>query len=217
MSSVIRLTPQAHPTNLQIVARATLPSAHGDFTIVAFDGLSDGGEHVAIVRGDVGGAEDVPTRVHSECLTGDALASLRCDCRQQLELALANVGGLERGIVLYLRQEGRGIGLRNKLRSYELQDGGLDTVEANHALGFADDERSYRVAAEMLRCLDVASIELMTNNPDKVRQLRDHGVRVTARRPHEIVPNPHNAGYLATKRVKSGHLLRLDLAEKRPS
>jgi len=209
MSSAIRLVRPPSTSNLRVVARAALPSAHGAFTIVAFDGLGDGGEHVALVRGDVAGAEDVPTRLHSECLTGDALASLRCDCREQLELAMQTIGRLDRGIVLYLRQEGRGIGLRNKLMSYALQDGGLDTVEANHALGFHDDERRYGVAAEMLRCLDVASVQLMTNNPDKIRQLTELGVRVSARLRHEIEPNPHNASYLATKRRKSGHMLEL--------
>jgi GTP cyclohydrolase II len=212
MTTAIHIAPNSGVCSSQgarIVARAALPSTHGRFEVVAFDGLCDDGEHVAIVKGQVEGATDVPVRIHSECLTGDALGSLRCDCRQQLELALSTIGQREHGMVLYLRQEGRGIGLRNKLMSYELQDGGLDTVQANHALGFADDERTYQAAAEMLRCLDVASVELMTNNPDKIRQLRDHGVRVTGRIPHEIEPNPHNEAYLATKRHKSGHLLEL--------
>lgn len=191
------------------VARAALPSRFGAFRIVAFENLDDGRDHVAIVKGDVEGHEDVVTRVHSECLTGDALASLRCDCRAQLELALQTIGDRERGMVLYLRQEGRGIGLCNKIRSYELQDQGLDTVEANLALGFRDDERDYRVAAEMVECLGVRSIALMTNNPSKVGQLRHYGVNVTTRVAHETMPNEHNRHYLATKRSKSGHLLQL--------
>lgn len=192
------------------VARAALPSRFGDFRIVAFENLDDGKDHVAIVKGDLAGARDVVTRVHSECLTGDALASLRCDCRDQLELALETIGGLERGLVLYLRQEGRGIGLCNKVRAYELQDQGLDTVEANVALGFRDDERDYRVAAEMLACLEVESIRLLTNNPSKVGQLRTLGIDVADRVAHEVPPTAHNQRYLATKRSKSGHLLTLD-------
>jgi len=184
-----------------------LPTRFGHFRLFGFD---DGGqEHVAVVRGNVAGESEVPMRIHSECLTGDALGSLRCDCREQLEASLSAIGAMERGIVLYLRQEGRGIGLLNKLRAYKLQEQGLDTVEANRALGFPDDARDYRVAASMLRELDVTSVAVMTNNPNKVAQLEAHGVPVTRRIPHEMPPNPHNCRYLATKAARSGHLLTL--------
>jgi GTP cyclohydrolase II len=162
---------------------------------------------VAITKGDVIGASDVPVRLHSECLTGDAIGSLRCDCRDQLEAALTAIGKLERGIVLYLRQEGRGIGLTNKVRAYSLQDEGLDTVEANHALGFRDDERDYAVAAHMLMSLKVESVQLMTNNPKKIEQLTQYGINVTQRIPHIMEANDHNRFYLETKAAKSGHMI----------
>jgi len=160
-----------------------------------------------MTRGSLEGRRDVLTRMHSECLTGDALASLRCDCREQLELSLERIASRADGLVLYMRQEGRGIGLCNKIRSYQLQDQGLDTVEANLVLGFRDDERDYAAAAEMLACLGVQSIRLMTNNPVKVAQLRRYGVQVTERVPHEITAGEHNRHYLETKRRRSGHLL----------
>lgn len=160
-----------------------------------------------MVHGEVFGAEAVPARVHSECLTGDVFASLRCDCRKQLELGLAQLGSLPRGVLLYLRQEGRGIGLVNKIRAYKLQEEGLDTVEANLALGFKDDERDYGVAAAMLRTLGVRSVHLLTNNPDKIAQLNHYGLRVLARIPHAIPPTTHNRRYLETKAKRSGHLL----------
>jgi GTP cyclohydrolase II len=190
---------------VRIVGVADLPTRFGDFRIVAFWNNRDEKEHVAIVRGDVVGAEEVPTRLHSECLTGDAIGSLRCDCRDQLEAALSRIGDLDRGLVLYLRQEGRGIGLINKVRAYALQDQGLDTVEANRALGFRDDERDYSIAAHMIHSLGVRSIRLMTNNPEKIGQLTQHGVKVADRIPHVIPPNPHNRFYLETKAERSGH------------
>lgn len=192
---------------VHIEAVAELPTRFGDFHIVAFSNNRDGKEHVAITKGDVIGAEDVPVRLHSECLTGDALGSLRCDCRDQLEAALQKIGSMERGIVLYLRQEGRGIGLTNKIRAYALQDQGLDTVEANLALGFRDDERDYAVAAHMLHSLKVKSIRLMTNNPKKIAQLEQHGVKINERLPHILPANEHNLFYLKTKAAKSGHLI----------
>jgi GTP cyclohydrolase II len=146
-------------------------------------------------------------RLHSECLTGDAIGSLRCDCRDQLEAALTAIGQMERGMVLYLRQEGRGIGLINKVRAYSLQDDGLDTVEANLALGFRDDERDYAVAAHMLMSLKIQSIQLMTNNPRKIAQLTQYGIQVSGRVPHIMQPNDHNRFYLETKAAKSGHLI----------
>ncbi len=194
---------------MSIADSAALPTQFGEFRIVGFVNEIDGREHVAIVRGDVSGAEAVPTRLHSECLTGDVLGSLRCDCRQQLELSLRNVAAMPRGNVLYLRQEGRGIGLVNKIRAYRLQEQGMDTVEANHALGFRDDERDFGVAAAMLHALGVESVALMTNNPEKIRQLEKGGVKVVQRLPHEIAAGVHNRRYLETKARRSGHLLAL--------
>jgi len=193
--------------SVKIVAMAELPSRFGDFHIIAFENNRDGKEHVAITKGDVIGAENVPVRLHSECLTGDVVGSLRCDCRDQLEAALKAIGQMDRGMVLYLRQEGRGIGLINKIRAYSLQDEGLDTVEANLALGFRDDERDYTVAAHMLKALQVRSVQLMTNNPKKINQLEQHGVQVNGRIPHIMEPNAHNRFYLETKAAKSGHMI----------
>jgi len=192
---------------VRIVAMAELPTRFGDFHIVAFENNRDGKEHVAVTKGDVIGASNVPVRLHSECLTGDALGSLRCDCRDQLEFALKAIGQMEKGMVLYLRQEGRGIGLTNKIRAYSLQDQGLDTVEANLALGFRDDERDYAVAAHMLMSLKIDSVQLMTNNPKKIDQLVQYGIQVNGRIPHIMKPNEHNRFYLETKAAKSGHLI----------
>ena len=192
---------------VRIVAMAELPTRFGDFHIVAFENNREGKEHVAITKGDVIGASNVPVRLHSECLTGDALGSLRCDCRDQLESALKAIGQMEKGMVLYLRQEGRGIGLTNKIRAYSLQDQGLDTVEANLALGFRDDERDYAVAAHMLMSLKIDSVQLMTNNPKKIDQLVQYGIQVNGRIPHIMKPNEHNRFYLETKAAKSGHLI----------
>ncbi|HMR97647.1 MAG TPA: GTP cyclohydrolase II [Anaerolineales bacterium] len=192
---------------VRVVAMAELPTRFGEFHIVAFENNRDGKEHVAIIKGDVIGAKDVPVRLHSECLTGDALGSLRCDCRDQLEASLKMIGAMGRGMVLYLRQEGRGIGLVNKIRAYSLQDQGLDTVEANHALGFRDDERDYAVAAHMLMSLKIESIRLITNNPKKIQQLIDYGINVSDRIPHIMEPNEYNRFYLETKAAKSGHMI----------
>ena len=192
---------------VRVVAMAELPTRFGEFHIIAFENNRDGKEHVAIIKGDVIGANDVPVRLHSECLTGDALGSLRCDCRDQLETSLRTIGQMERGMVLYLRQEGRGIGLVNKIRAYSLQDQGLDTVEANHALGFRDDERDYAVAAHMLMSLNVKSVRLITNNPKKIQQLTDYGITVSDRIPHIMPSNVHNRFYLETKVAKSGHMI----------
>jgi len=192
---------------VHIVALAELPTRFGDFHIIAFENNRDGKEHVAITKGDVIGAKDVPVRLHSECLTGDAIGSLRCDCRDQLEASLKTIGQMDIGMVLYLRQEGRGIGLINKIRAYELQDEGLDTVEANLALGFHDDERDYAVAAHMLMSLKIESVKLMTNNPKKIAQLTQYGINVTERIPHIMEANEHNNFYLETKATKSGHMI----------
>lgn len=192
---------------VRVVGFADLPTRVGRFRIVAFWNNRDAKEHVAMVHGDVVGASDVPTRLHSECLTGDVMGSLRCDCRDQLLEGLRKIQEMDRGILLYLRQEGRGIGLINKIRAYALQDQGLDTVEANLALGFRDDERDYAVAAHMLRSLDVKSVRLITNNPNKISQISQYGIAVTGRIPHVIPPNEYNQFYLETKAKRSGHYI----------
>jgi GTP cyclohydrolase II len=196
------------PALARIESSAELPTEFGTFRIHVFSNDLDSLEHLALVRGDVAGARDVPARMHSECLTGDALGSLRCDCRAQLQRALDQLGKEERGVLLYLRQEGRGIGLTNKIRAYRLQELGYDTIDANLALGFAADERDYSVAAAMLRTLGIESVALMTNNPDKIEKLCAAGIVVSERRAHEIDANVHNRAYLETKAVRSGHLLQ---------
>ena len=203
---------------VRIAATADLPSRFGDFHVVAFENTGDHKEHAAFVHGDAAiDGEDVPVRMHSECLTGDAIGSLRCDCRDQLEASLRQLATMPHGILLYLRQEGRGIGLTNKIRAYELQDHGLDTVEANHALGFRDDERDYGIAAHMLATLGVRSVRLLTNNPRKIAGLEALGIRVTDRIPLVTPPNPHNEEYLRTKAVKSGHLIEdAELEQQEP-
>jgi len=197
---------------VKVVGVADLPTRFGNFHIVAFWNNRDAKEHIAVVHGDVLDRDDVATRLHSECLTGDALGSLRCDCRDQLEVALRVLGAMERGCLVYLRQEGRGIGLINKVRAYALQDTGLDTVEANLALGFRDDERDYAIAAHMLKSLAIRSVRLMTNNPTKIRQLTQYGLQVSGRIPLVIPSNPYNRFYLETKANRSGHFI--DLAGK---
>jgi len=191
---------------VQIVARAKLPLEDLPPTqIVAFRASDDGQEHVALLIGAPGGRPPL-VRLHSECLTGDVFGSLKCDCGPQLKEALRIIGEAGGGVLLYLRQEGRGIGLANKLRAYALQDRGLDTVDANRRLGFADDERDYSHAAAMLRALGIDAVRLLTNNPKKVEGLEAAGIEVVERVPHHMPANPHNADYLATKRKKSGHL-----------
>ena len=194
-------------SSVGIVARAKLPLDDMPPTqIVAFRTSDDGQEHVALVVGAFAGKPPL-VRLHSECLTGDVFGSLKCDCGPQLKEALHIIGKEGGGVLLYLRQEGRGIGLANKLRAYSLQDRGLDTVDANRRLGFADDERDYGHAAAMLRTLGIERIRLLTNNPRKVQGLEAAGIEVTERVAHQMPANPHNADYLATKRKKSGHLL----------
>jgi GTP cyclohydrolase II len=192
---------------VEIYARARLPTRHGEFTIFAFRNDKDRLDHVALVKGDVWGRTCVPLRLHSECLTGDVFGSLKCDCREQLDLAKDSVAAMPYGMILYMRQEGRGIGLANKIRAYSLQDCGMDTVEANLHLGFDDDMREYDIAAEIVKLLGPISVELMTNNPTKVLGLSSHGVLVASRSSIEVAPNKHNVFYLNTKRRKSGHLL----------
>lgn len=192
---------------VRFIAEASLPTRYGDFRVLAFDCVTDGHEYGVLVRGEVRDQDAVPVRLHSECFTGDVMGSLKCDCRDQLEAALQYVGNSDIGVILYLPQEGRGIGLANKIRAYALQERGMDTVEANLALGFPDDLRRYDVAAEILRQLGVRSIALLTNNPNKVAGLRRIGIQVSHRIPLRTTSNRHNAFYLHTKKNKSGHQL----------
>ena len=204
---------EPYDTCVRIRAMADLPSRFGDYQVVAFTSCADHKEHAAFVHGDIFDGTEVPVRLHSECLTGDAIGSLRCDCRDQLIESLERIGQMERGIVLYLRQEGRGIGFVNKIRAYQLQDAGYDTVEANQILGFRPDERDYGVAAHMLRALHVRSIQIMTNNPAKVADLERHGIQIVGRIPVAIPPNEVNRQYLETKQRKMGHLLDLEQSD----
>jgi GTP cyclohydrolase II/3,4-dihydroxy 2-butanone 4-phosphate synthase/GTP cyclohydrolase II len=194
---------------VELYAEAPLPTRHGLFRTYVFREKASGKEHVAAVKGDIRGAHGVPVRVHSECLTSEILGSLKCDCRDQLGHALDLIGAAERGAVLYLRQEGRGIGLGNKIRAYALQARGADTYEANRQLGFGDDLRNYDIAACMLKELGVGSIELITNNPLKISALQAEGIVVRGRIPSLAATNPHNIGYLRTKRERTGHLIEL--------
>ena len=195
-------------TQLQTYAyHADMPTDYGEFKLHLYKSHLDGIHHVALVKGDIKGSEPTLVRVHSECLTGEVFHSLKCDCREQLDMALKRVGEAGQGLVLYLRQEGRGIGLGNKIRAYAKQDEGYDTVDANRVLGFDDDLRRYDIAAAMLAALDVRSVRLMTNNPEKVTGLEAEGVVVTERVEHSAAAHAHNREYLATKRTRMGHLL----------
>jgi GTP cyclohydrolase II len=195
---------------VEFYAETPLPTRHGLLRALVFREIATGKEHVVAVKGDLRGQEGVPVRVHSECLTSEILGSLKCDCREQLEAALDLIGRSERGAVVYLRQEGRGIGLGNKIRAYALQARGADTYEANRALGFGDDLRRYGVAAQMLGHLGVRSIDLITNNPLKIEGLEAEGVVIRQRIPSPAPSNPHNIGYLRTKRERTGHLIELE-------
>jgi len=193
---------------VQMVAHAELPTRYGRFTIFGFKGRGPREEAVALVRGNLKGRTAPLVRVHSQCLTGDVLTSLRCDCRAQLELSLKKIGQAPTGILVYLPQEGRGIGLMNKLRAYELQDGGMDTVEANETLGFAADARDYDFSAQILKTLGAKKIRLLSNNPEKVRQLESSGIQVIERVPCQPRVSRISRGYLKTKKRKMGHLLK---------
>ena len=192
---------------VRLVARAAFPTLFGEFTLLGFEDGATGNEFTAVVRGELRGAADCPVRVHSECHTGDIFGSLRCDCREQLEASLRYVAGHDRGAVVYLRQEGRGIGLLNKIRAYELQDRGLDTVAANEQLGFPADARDYRAAARVIELLGIVSVRLLTNNPEKISGLEREGITVTRRIPVVAAARPANRTYLATKRARLRHLL----------
>jgi GTP cyclohydrolase II len=192
----------------RMVAQAELPTRYGRFRIYGFEGRGPQEEAVALVRGNLRGRVAPLVRVHSQCLTGDVLTSLRCDCRAQLELSMKKIGQAPAGVLLYLPQEGRGIGLMNKLRAYELQDGGMDTVEANESLGFAADAREYEFPAKILKKLGTKKIRLLSNNPDKVHQLESAGVKVVERVPCQPRISKVSRKYLETKKKKMGHLLK---------
>ncbi len=199
---------------VQLVAVADLPSRFGEFQIAGFVSPCDGKEHTAIIRGDIVGKEGVVTRVHSECLTGDVMGSQRCDCRDQLQDSLKIIENEGTGVVLYLRQEGRDIGLTEKIKAYALQDEGLDTIDANIHLGYQPDERDYGIAANILNNLHIKSIKLLTNNPEKIKQLTDAGIKIIERLPLITEPTEFSKAYIETKAKRSGHLLG-DLANTR--
>lgn len=200
---------------VKVISVSDFPSEYGLFRIIGFVNNRDTKDHAIVLKGEIGDGENILTRIHSSCLTGDALGSMRCDCGPQLHEAMKIIENEGRGILLYHMEEGRGIGLLNKLRAYALQDHGLDTVDANTALGFRPDERDYRVPAEMLKKIGVTSVRLMTNNPDKVAQMEAYGIRVSERVHHELPPQIHDRKYMETKKERFGHILNLDHEEDR--
>lgn len=195
-------------SSVSLMASSKLPTPWGIFTLVGFQEIASGKDHAALVMGDIATPEPVLGRIHSECLTGDALFSLRCDCGFQLQAAMQRIAEEKRGVLLYVRQEGRGIGLLNKIHAYQLQDQGADTVDANVALGFAADMRDYTICADMLKLLGVQQLRLMTNNPRKLNAMEKMGIHIAERVPLQEGKNPYNEFYLATKAGKLGHLLQ---------
>ena len=192
---------------LEDLVQTPIPTLHGEFILHLYSNNIDDKEHIALVKGDVANQENIPVRIHSECFTGDVLGSRRCDCGEQLDMAMQMISEAQSGILIYLRQEGRGIGLLKKLQAYNLQDKGLDTVDANIHLGHLADEREYNVAALMLESLQVKSIQLITNNPKKIESLKKLGINVVKRIPIEVVAHKDNLGYLKTKAKKMAHIL----------
>jgi len=202
-----------HERLVQRVAEARLPTPYGEFTVIAYKSRTDPAEHLALVIGDVATDDPVLVRVHSQCLTGDVFHSMRCDCGEQIEMAMKRIAGEGRGVVLYMRQEGRGIGIHNKIKAYALQDEGLDTVEANLHLGFGPDLRDYGIGAQILADLGIRNMRLMTNNPKKIGGLESYGLKITEQLPLTTKPNPYNRRYLQTKQKKMGHLLKVSDAD----
>jgi len=204
-----------HESLVHRVAEAKLPTPHGEFAVIAYKSDTDPDEHVALVMGDVATDDPVLVRVHSQCLTGEVFGSLRCDCGEQIDMAMQKIAEEGRGILLYMRQEGRGIGIHNKIRAYALQDNGMDTVEANLCLGFEADLRDYGIGAQILAQLGLHNVRLLTNNPKKVVGLESYGLKVVETVPIIASPNPYNSRYLETKQKKMGHLLEVpDATEK---
>jgi 3,4-dihydroxy 2-butanone 4-phosphate synthase/GTP cyclohydrolase II len=203
-----------HESLVHRVAEAKLPTPHGEFTVIAYKSETDPDEHVALIMGDVATDDPVLVRVHSQCLTGEVFSSLRCDCGEQIDIAMQKIAQEGRGVLLYMRQEGRGIGIHNKIRAYALQDNGMDTVEANLCLGFEADLRDYGIGAQILAQLGLHNVRLMTNNPKKVVGLESYGLKVVETVPIITTPNPYNSRYLETKQKKMGHLLEVPDAKE---
>jgi GTP cyclohydrolase II len=207
MSDASNQPVNTHPDTITLEAETNLPTKHGVFRMVVFHYAGDPAEHIAMIKGDLTDAQDVMVRIHSECLTSEVMGSLKCDCREQLQNALNLIEKAGRGMVIYLRQEGRGIGLINKIKAYALQEQGADTIQANELLGLPVEGRHYESAAALLNKLGVKSVKLITNNPEKLRQLGARGIKVAGRVPVIIPANPHSARYLSVKREQMAHLL----------
>ncbi|MFW5711134.1 MAG: GTP cyclohydrolase II [bacterium] len=198
--------PSTEDELVALVAKVNFPTKYGQFELYGFSEAGTEKVHTVMVKGEIDGMQECPVRVHSECHTGDVLGSMRCDCGEQLEASLKYIAGEGRGVLIYMKQEGRGIGLLNKLKAYSLQDEGLDTVEANEFLGFPAEARDYSASAAIIRALGIQSVVLLTNNPDKVTKLSEQGVKIVRREPVITEPNRHNQFYLETKKLRMGHL-----------